>query len=244
MKTANDKGTVAELEIATAAAKLGVPVFRPLSEHSRADLVLEVAGRLLRVQCKWGRLSNTGDVIIVATGGSRLSTTGYIRSTYADHEVELLGIYCGGLDRCYAVPIAAVAGKHAIHLRVTAPRNSQRACINLAEDFAFEGAIAQLGERCHGMAEVAGSSPASSTSQDSPEPTRVGSNPFRDRLGYWMERVAAGEEVLVTFRGRPRVRLSPAKSRPNAPAPLPDRAKSPTLDPRQCLQAPELVVER
>jgi antitoxin (DNA-binding transcriptional repressor) of toxin-antitoxin stability system len=60
------------------------------------------------------------------------------------------------------------------------------------------------------MAEVAGSSPASSTSLDDPEPTTVGSNPFRDRLGYWMERVAGGEEVLVTFRGRPRVRLSPA----------------------------------
>ncbi len=59
------------------------------------------------------------------------------------------------------------------------------------------------------MAEVAGSSPASSTSHH-PEPTAVGSNPFRDRLGYWMERVAAGEEVLVTFRGRPRIRLSPA----------------------------------
>jgi prevent-host-death family protein len=38
----------------------------------------------------------------------------------------------------------------------------------------------------------------------------VASHPFRDKLGYWMERVAAGEEVLVTFRGRPRVRLAPA----------------------------------
>jgi prevent-host-death family protein len=36
----------------------------------------------------------------------------------------------------------------------------------------------------------------------------VGSNPFRDRLGYWMERAAAGDDVVVTFRGRPRVRLS------------------------------------
>jgi prevent-host-death family protein len=37
----------------------------------------------------------------------------------------------------------------------------------------------------------------------------VGSNPFRDKLGYWMERAAAGQEVLVTFRGKPRVRLTP-----------------------------------
>ncbi len=42
----------------------------------------------------------------------------------------------------------------------------------------------------------------------------VGSNPFRDKLGYWMERVAAGDQVLVTHRGRPRVRLSPATGPP------------------------------
>jgi prevent-host-death family protein len=38
----------------------------------------------------------------------------------------------------------------------------------------------------------------------------VGSNPFRDRLGYWMDVVAAGQEVIVTRRGRPRLRLLPA----------------------------------
>ncbi|HWD69769.1 MAG TPA: type II toxin-antitoxin system prevent-host-death family antitoxin [Solirubrobacteraceae bacterium] len=38
----------------------------------------------------------------------------------------------------------------------------------------------------------------------------VGSNPFRDRLGYWMDIVAAGQEVIVTRHGRPRLRLTPA----------------------------------
>jgi prevent-host-death family protein len=38
----------------------------------------------------------------------------------------------------------------------------------------------------------------------------VGSSPFRDRLGYWMDRVAAGEEILITRRGKPRMRLLPA----------------------------------
>ncbi len=59
------------------------------------------------------------------------------------------------------------------------------------------------------MAEVVGSSPTSSTS--SPDgPITIGSNPFRDRLGYWMERVAGGEEVLITHRGKPRIRLTSA----------------------------------
>jgi prevent-host-death family protein len=102
---------------------------------------------------------------------------------------------------------ALVSGKHQQHLRLTPPRNGQRACITRAEDFAFEGATAQLGERRRGTAEVVGSSPTSSTSRD--QPLTVGSNPFRDQLGYWMDRVAAGEEVVITRHGKPRVRLSP-----------------------------------
>jgi hypothetical protein len=59
------------------------------------------------------------------------------------------------------------------------------------------------------MAEVRGSIPLSSTSSSSLEPTpiTVGSNPFRDRLGYWMDVVADGQEVVVTRHGKPRLRL-------------------------------------
>jgi hypothetical protein len=132
----------------------------------------------------------------------------------------LFGIYCGDLDRCFLVPISVVAGKHMLRLRLTAPRNGQRACINLASNFDFEGAIAQLGERRHGMAEVVGSSPTSSTSphgasatagsEPEPEPAIIGSHSFREQLGWWMERAAAGEEVLITHRGKARLRLSPS----------------------------------
>jgi prevent-host-death family protein len=38
----------------------------------------------------------------------------------------------------------------------------------------------------------------------------IGSNPFRDRLGYWMDRVAAGEQVTVTRHGKARITLIPA----------------------------------
>jgi hypothetical protein len=50
----NIKGNVAELAIAAEAAKLGLSVLKPLTEHERYDLVLGIAGKLYRVQCKWG----------------------------------------------------------------------------------------------------------------------------------------------------------------------------------------------
>jgi hypothetical protein len=59
------------------------------------------------------------------------------------------------------------------------------------------------------MAEVRGSIPLSSTSSSLLEPTpiTVGSNQFRDHLGYWMDVVADGQEVVVTGYGNPRLRL-------------------------------------
>jgi hypothetical protein len=217
MLDSNVKGAIAEQAIILAAVKLGVSVWKPVSEHGRCDLVLEIAARLWRVQCKWGRLTDAGDLVIARIGGCRRSTSGYVRSTYSGDEVDLFGIYCGDLDHCF-VPASLAVGKHGLSLRLSAPRNGQRACINLASSFDFEGAIAQLGERLTGSQEVVGSSPTSSTSpQDPPTgahqaPTTIGSHIFREQLGWWMDRVAAGEEIVVARHGKPRLRLSPAQA--------------------------------
>jgi hypothetical protein len=53
----NQKGAIAEMRIATVAVEAGIPVFRPLQERGRYDLVLEIGDRMLRVQCKWGALN-------------------------------------------------------------------------------------------------------------------------------------------------------------------------------------------
>ena len=192
------------------ATKLGVPVWLPATEHGRADMVFEIEERLWKVQCKWGRLTPERDVIIAPLCSHRRGGKGYIRRTYDEQEIDLVAIYCEELGRCFLLPVSLTSGMTSIHLRLTPPRNGQQACIKLADDFDFVGAIAQLGERRHGMAEVVGSSPTSSTAP----PTAVGSNPFRDRLGYWMEHVAAGHEVMVTFRGKPRVLLKPVAMPP------------------------------
>jgi PD-(D/E)XK endonuclease len=180
-----------------------------VSGHSRADLVFHVGDELYRVQVKWASLTQDRATINVHTSGSRLTPHGYVRTPYRSDEIELLAVYCGDVDRCYLLPHELFVDRYAVQLRLTPPRNNQRACINLAADYDFPGAVAQLGERRHGMAEVRGSIPLSSTSSSLAEPTpiTVGSNPFRDRLGYWMDVVADGQEVVVTRHGKPRLRL-------------------------------------
>ncbi len=209
----NVKGNIAEQAIVFEAVRLGVNILRPVGEHGRCDLAFDIGNRIWRVQCKWGRLSRRKDVVIAKVGGCWCSPGGYVRSTYSEDEIDLLAIYCGGLNRSFLLPAELIAGKHEIWLRLTTARNNQKSCINLAEDFDFVGAIAQLGERVTGSHEVAGSSPASSISEHGPVVV-VGCDDLRTRFSYWLDRAAAGEEILVTYRGRPRARLTPPATPP------------------------------
>ncbi len=128
MFTSNQKGAIAELEIAAAAAKLGVEVYRPLGEHSRADLVLDIAGRLLRVQCKWGRLGLDGDVVIACIGGSSCSPSGYVLTSYREGRSRPVRHLLRELDRAVLMPASLCVERQEIRLRLTQPAtHSERA---------------------------------------------------------------------------------------------------------------------
>jgi prevent-host-death family protein len=202
----NHKGAVAEAKIAAHAIQLGIEVLKPIAEHGRYDLAFDLGDRILRVQCKWGALDRDAGIVCVRVGGSRHTPSGYVLTSYAPDEIDAMAVYCEDLGNVYLLPVNVVAGKRQLHLRVSPPRNSQRACINLADQYQL-GAIAQLGERSAGSRKVAGSSPASSTPRA--DEFTVGAHQFRNHFGYWMERAAAGDEILITRRGRRYARLGP-----------------------------------
>jgi hypothetical protein len=170
--TTNQKGTIAELRIAAEATALGIDVYRPVGEGGRYDLIFGVADRLLRVQCKWA--SRHGEVITFHAFSSRRSRAGLVRRYYDATEIDAFAAYCAEVDSCYLVPFESVGPLAEIRLRLAPAKNNQQAGIRFASDFEFGatlpqtklGPIAQLGERVHGMHEVAGSSPAGSTDSE------------------------------------------------------------------------------
>ena len=208
MLSTNQKGALAEAEIAAAAVRLGIPVLKPVQEHGRYDLAFEIGDRIYRVQCKWGALDEEAGIVRVGLRTYCLTFTGQRRSVYTTDEVDLVAVYCGGNDRCYLVPSGKIDGQAQIWLRTSPPANAQRACINLAEDYEFAGAVAQLEERRAGSAKVRGSSPLSSTPS---APLQTGCHEFRNHFGYYLEQAAAGHEIEISRRGRPYARLVPAQ---------------------------------
>ena len=204
----NHKGAVAELKIAARAAALGIGVLWPMVEHGRYDLALEIEDRLLRVQCKWARKED--DVVKVTLVTSRHTpVNGYVRGKYSRDEIDAVAAYCAELDQCYFLPIDLVADRSAIHLRLKPAKNNQRAAINLAGDYEFSGAVAQLARASAWHAEGRRFESGQLHLPSEPIPEPVGAEEFGYRYARYLERAAAGESFLVTRRGRPMARVSP-----------------------------------
>ena len=175
-------------------------------------MVFGLGDHVLRVQCKTASVA--GDVIRVPLVSSWYSPAGYVRRSYSAAEIDLVAAYSPELDSSYLLPIDLVGGMRMISLRLAPARNGQRAGLHYAADYEFHGAVAQLGERRHGMAEVRGSSPLSSTSEPtSIARTTVGAHEFRERFGWYLERAAAGETIDVTRHAKAHVRLGPIEPR-------------------------------
>jgi hypothetical protein len=166
--TTDQKGAIAETAIIAAAIRLGVPVYLPIADGGRYDLIFDLDTRLFRVQCKWA--PRHGEVIVVRCYSSRRTRTGLLRRCYEGGEIDAIAAYCPDVDRSYFLPFCLFGRRTEIRLRLGATQNNQRLGVNWAEQYEFaatlgadQGAVAQLGERVHGMHEVTGSSPVGST---------------------------------------------------------------------------------
>jgi hypothetical protein len=165
--TTNQKGVLAEVKIAAAAAELGLGVAQPLGDE-RYDLILDLRPALLRVQCKWAR--RIGDVVSARLYTSRRGPDGLINTRYRSGEFDAFALYCPDVERCYLLPSDDVVVQRQVNLRLVPSRNNQLLGIRWARQYEFgatlarlNGPIAQLGERLAGSQKVAGSSPAGST---------------------------------------------------------------------------------
>jgi hypothetical protein len=166
--TTDQKGNVAEVAIALAAIELGIDVYWPLGEGGRYDLILDVGGRLNRVQCKWA--PRQGEVVVVRCYSARRNRDGLLRRIYAEGEIDAYAAYCEEIDRCFFLPYKEFAGRTQVHLRLSGTNNNQKLGVNWADNFDFaarlcddQGAVAQLGERRRGTPKATGSSPVGST---------------------------------------------------------------------------------
>ena len=136
MLTTDQKGSIAETAVVHAAVKLGIEVYKPITDGGRCDLIFELGPRLVRVQCKWA--ARNGEVIVVRCYSCRRSASGMIHRPYTADEVDAIAAYCAGTDACYFLPLARFGSRPNVQLRIAPARNNQHAGVNWAADYDFE----------------------------------------------------------------------------------------------------------
>ena len=113
------KGIATELQVATYLLLLGYNVSQPLCQDSKYDLIVDVNGKLLRLQVKTSRLASENSI----TFNCR-STTTNVRNCksrrYSEQDVDYFATYWDGV--AYLVPISECSTQKSLHFNSSQKR--------------------------------------------------------------------------------------------------------------------------
>ena len=122
-------GNTTEGIVLGALLQAGYRLLLPFGAGHPYDIALDVGGgKIMRVQCKTGRVEN-GAVFFPTASWCRDNNYRSYRE-----DVDYFGIYCPGTREVYLVPIADVPTR-AAYLRLDPPRNGQVHGIRWAKDY-------------------------------------------------------------------------------------------------------------
>lgn len=110
------KGIVTEMSVATYLLALGYNVSQPMCQDSKYDLIVDVDGKLLRLQVKTSRQNTQSSI----TFNCR-STTSNVKNCksrrYSSDDVDYFATFWDG--KTYLVPISECSSEKSLHIERT-----------------------------------------------------------------------------------------------------------------------------
>lgn len=135
------KGEITELQVATSFLLLGYQVSKPITNNSRYDFIVDILGKLYKIQVKTSVLSDDLDYFEFRTSNCHTNTQKTVTKYYTKEDVDFFATHCNG--KTFLVPIEKI-GNSSFRLRMTIPKNGQIKGINFAEDYTIEKIISNL----------------------------------------------------------------------------------------------------
>lgn len=133
------KGNLTELKCLSAFYELGYQCSIPYGENSRYDLIADIDGKLIRVQCKTSREVDEG-VIEFPCRSSRSNTHSNLQRRYTANEIDYFCTFWDG--KCYLIPVTECSITKI--LRFVPPKNGQKVGITYAKDYELQGQLEKL----------------------------------------------------------------------------------------------------
>lgn len=129
-------GDLTELQCAAAFCELGYVVSFPYGDSARYDFIVDVGGKLLRIQCKSAEIIDGGAKMIINCSSTRVNTKNIYRHGYTKDEIDFFATFYN--NKCYLIPIEEAENVAIRTLRLTPPLNGQRVKISYANDYEIE----------------------------------------------------------------------------------------------------------
>ena len=139
-------GDISEAFVLAEFLRAGFQVLRPFGENSRYDLVVEVSGRFLRVQCKTASKVPAVDAIRFKARSVRHQNHGskvIVSQTYRN-EADLFAAYSPVTGQVYVLPVDDCPVTD-VWLRLTATTCNNQYGIRMAADHTLAAWAARLG---------------------------------------------------------------------------------------------------
>lgn len=139
------KGTLTELHCILDLTSLGVRTLTPIDEASKYDVVADLDGKFIRIQCKtstWATdTSESETAFYISTCCQTTNTKQTIRHMYSKDDIDYFYTYFRGQG--YLVSIEEANGK-SFRWRYEYPPTGQKQGIHIADEYKIEEVIHSL----------------------------------------------------------------------------------------------------
>ena len=144
MKNTKQVGNLTELQCATRLYELGCAVSIPFGNSEKYDLIIDVNGKLYKVQCKHSSeyYDTTGELeyIKFKTTWQSHNANSWAQFKYTENEVDFFATFYNG--ECYLIPQNECSTEK--RLRIKPPKNGQTKGVAFLKDYKAKERIKAL----------------------------------------------------------------------------------------------------
>lgn len=125
-------GDTTEVKILSRFIETGYSVSIPWGDNDRYDMIVDMNGHLVKIQCKTAR-DGVGGIEFSTVSSSTHRTAGKKRNYKG--QVDYFAVYSSTTFMVYLIPISDISHGGSMKLRIEPTRNNQEKRINWAKDY-------------------------------------------------------------------------------------------------------------
>ena len=141
--TVKRKGILTEEYLKLWFLRKGYSVSAPIGDDDRYDFILDLDGKLLKIQCKTSNLTRTVDSLNFASASIRYNSTGTHREKYSSNDVDYFCTCHPETEQVYLIPIEEISGSE-VNLHFNPPKSNNWKNYKLASDYEGEKVLERI----------------------------------------------------------------------------------------------------